>query len=53
MIPPPTSLKVADNTGAKAIMCSRVPGGAFSQSGSVGRLIVTHVQSETPDGVSV
>ena len=36
MIQPQTRLKVADNTGAKEIMCFRVLGGSFRQSGSVG-----------------
>ena len=36
MIQPQTRLKVADNTGAKEIMCFRVMGGSFRQSASVG-----------------
>ena len=36
MIIPQTRLKVADNTGAKEIMCIRVLGGSFRRSGNIG-----------------
>ena len=36
MIQPQTRLKVADNSGAKEIMCFRVLGGSFRRTGSVG-----------------
>ena len=51
MIQPQTRLKVADNTGAKEIMCIRVLGGSFRQSGSIGDIIVATVKSATPGGV--
>ncbi len=51
MIQPQTRLKVADNTGAKEIMCIRVLGGSFRQSGSIGDIIVASVKSATPGGV--
>ena len=51
MIQPQTRLKVADNTGAKEIMCLRVLGGSFRQSGSIGDVIVSSVKSATPGGV--
>ena len=51
MIPPQTRLKVADNTGAKEIMCFRVMGGSFRQTGSVGDIIMASVKSATPGGV--
>ena len=51
MIQPQTRLKVADNTGAKEIMCFRVLGGSFRQSGSIGDVIVASVKSATPGGV--
>ena len=51
MIQPQTRLKVADNTGAKEIMCIRVLGGSFRQSGSIGDVIVATVKSATPGGV--
>ena len=34
MIQPQTRLKVADNSGAKEIMCFRVLGGSFRRTGS-------------------
>jgi large subunit ribosomal protein L14 len=51
MIQPQTRLKVADNTGAKEIMCIRVLGGSFRRSGSIGDIIVASVKSATPGGV--
>ena len=51
MIQPQTRLKVADNTGAKELMCIRVLGGSFRQSGSIGDIIVATVKSATPGGV--
>ena len=51
MIQPQTRLKVADNTGAKELMCIRVRGGSFRQSGSIGDIIVASVKSATPGGV--
>lgn len=51
MIQPQTRLKVADNTGAKEIMCIRVLGGSFRQSGSIGDVIVASVKSAAPGGV--
>ena len=51
MIQPQTRLKVADNTGAKEIMCIRVLGGSFRRDGSIGDVIVASVKSATPGGV--
>ena len=51
MIQPQTRLKVADNTGAKEIMCFRVMGGSFRQTGTVGDIIMASVKSATPGGV--
>ncbi len=51
MIQPQTKLKVADNTGAKQIMCIRVLGGSFRRSGNIGDIIVASVKSATPGGV--
>lgn len=51
MIQPQTRLKVADNTGAKEIMCIRVLGGSFRRAGSIGDVIVASVKSATPGGV--
>ena len=36
MIQPQTRLKVADNSGAKEIMCIRVLGGSFRKGGNIG-----------------
>ena len=43
-------LKVADNTGAKEIMCIRVLGGSFRRDGSIGDVIVASVKTATPGG---
>ena len=51
MIQPQTRLKVADNTGAKVIMCIRVLGGSFRRSGNIGDVIVASVKKATPGGV--
>ena len=50
MIQPQTRLKVADNSGAKEIMCIRVLGGSFRRDGSIGDIIVASVKSATPGG---
>ena len=50
MVQPQTRLKVADNSGAKEIMCIRVLGGTFRGSGSIGDVIVASVKSATPGG---
>ena len=50
MIQPQTRLKVADNSGAKEIMCIRVLGGSFRRSGNIGDVIVASVKSATPGG---
>ena len=51
MVQPQTRLKVADNTGAKTIMCIRVLGGSFRKFASVGDIIVASVKTATPGGV--
>jgi len=51
MIQPQTRLKVADNTGAKEIMCIRVLGGSFRRSGNIGDVIVASVKTAIPGGV--
>ena len=50
MIQPQTRLKVADNSGAKEIMCFRVLGGSFRRSGGIGDVIVASVKTATPGG---
>ncbi len=51
MVQPQTRLKVADNTGAKEIMCIRVLGGSFRQAGGIGDVIVASVKTASPGGV--
>lgn len=50
MIQPQTRLKVADNSGAKEIMCIRVLGGSFRRSGNIGDVIVASVKNAIPGG---
>ena len=50
MIQPQTRLKVADNTGAKEIMCIKVLGGSKRRYASVGDIIVASVKTATPGG---
>ena len=50
MIQPLSWLKVADNSGAKEIMCIRVLGGSFRRSGNIGGVIVASVKSAIPGG---
>ena len=50
MIQQQTLLKVADNSGAKEIMCIRVLGGSFRRTGNIGDVIVASVKTATPGG---
>lgn len=50
MIQPQTRLKVADNTGAREIMCIRVLGGSLRKSANIGDVIVASVKSAIPGG---
>ena len=49
MIQPQTRLKVADNTGAKEIMCIRVLGGSYRKWGNIGDVIVDSVKKAAPN----
>ncbi|PSR21393.1 MAG: 50S ribosomal protein L14 [Sulfobacillus acidophilus] len=51
MIQPQTRLAVADNTGAKELMCIRVLGGSYRKYGNIGDVIVASVKSASPGGV--
>ena len=51
MIQQQTLLKVADNSGAKVIMCIKVLGGTRRRYARVGDIIVASVKSATPGGV--
>jgi len=46
-----TRLKVADNTGAKEIMCIRVMGGSGRKFANIGDVIVASVKKVTPGGL--
>ncbi len=50
MIQATTRLKIADNTGAKIVMCIRVMGGGNRRYAGVGDIIVCAVKSATPGG---
>ena len=50
MIKPQTKLKVADNTGAKVLMCVRVLGGSFRKFANIGDVIVGTVKNAIPGG---
>ena len=51
MIQQQTYLKVADNTGAKEIMCIRVLGGSGRRYANIGAVIVASVKKAAPGGV--
>ena len=51
MIQQETRLKVADNTGAKEILCIRVMGGSTRRYANIGDVIVASVKDATPGGV--
>ena len=51
MVQQQTVLKVADNTGAKEIMCIRCLGGSYRKYASVGDIIIASVKTATPGGV--
>lgn len=51
MIQQQSVLKIADNTGAKEIMCIRVLGGHHRKWGNIGDVIVASVKKATPGGV--
>ena len=51
MIQQQTLLNVADNSGAKEIMCIRVLGGSKRKFGNIGDVIVASVKKATPGGV--
>lgn len=49
MIRPQTILNVADNSGAKKLMCIRVLGGSFHQTATIGDIIIAVVKQATPN----
>lgn len=50
MIQQQSYLKVADNTGAKEIMCIRVLGGSGRRYANIGDVVVASVKKATPGG---
>ena len=51
MIQQQTLMKVADNTGAKELMCIRVLGGTARRYANIGDIVVCAVKKATPGGV--
>ena len=51
MIQQETRLKVADNSGAKELLCIRVMGGSTRRYAHIGDVIVASVKDATPGGV--
>ena len=51
MVQQQSILKVADNTGAKEIMCIRCLGGSYRKNAGDGDIIVASVKTATPGGV--
>ena len=49
MIQPQTYLRVADNTGAREIMCIRVLGGGKQRAATVGDVIIAVVKDSSPN----
>ncbi|MCR5633216.1 MAG: 50S ribosomal protein L14 [Eubacterium sp.] len=50
MIQQESRLKVADNTGAKELLCIRVLGGSTRRYANIGDIIVATVKEATPGG---
>ena len=51
MIQQDTMLNVADNTGAKKILCIQVMGGSYRKYGNIGDIITASVKDASPGGV--
>lgn len=51
MIQQETRLNVADNSGAKELLCIRVLGGSLRKYGNIGDIIIASVKDATPGGV--
>ena len=51
MVQQETRLKVADNTGAKELLCIRVMGGSTRRYANIGDIIIASVKDATPGGV--
>ena len=53
MIQQQSLMKVADNTGAKELMCIRVLGGTGRKYANVGDVVVASVKKAAPGGISM
>lgn len=51
MIQVQSRMKVADNTGAKELMCIKVLGGSWRKYANIGDIVVASVKNATPGGV--
>ena len=51
MIQQESRLKVADNSGAKELLCIRVLGGSKKKTANIGDVIVASVKSAAPGGM--
>ena len=51
MIQVQSKMKVADNTGAKELMCIKVLGGSWRKYANIGDIVVASVKNATPGGV--
>ena len=51
MIQQETRLKVADNSGAREVLCFKVLGGSRRRYASLGDIIVVTVKQAIPDGI--
>lgn len=51
MIQVQSMLRAADNTGARKMMCIRVPGGAKRRYASLGDVVIASIKEATPGGV--
>ena len=51
MVQQQSKLKVADNTGARELMCIRCLGGSHRKYAEIGDIIIASVKSATPGGV--
>ncbi len=52
MIQQETILNVADNSGAKKVLCIRIMGGSFRKYANIGDIIVATVKEAVPDGTA-
>lgn len=51
MIQVQSRMKIADNTGAKEVMCIKVLGGSMRRYANIGDVVVASVKNATPGGV--